>query len=212
MGKRCMQRAKRQHTSKAMVGGYRKLMRSVVKRRVLVDMDGVLVDWDRGFLDAWGDRSPVDRSDYYIQGASLTRIAKTQKSCFALRAFQESAAHEGRNLSAAQNGRQRIRCVNMHVSSHSVAILRAGKVGASASTLGDAFLPRVILTRDKTAVMGDVLIDDKPQVTGKYAPSWSHIIFDAPYNREVSRRWEGANDELGIMGKCAGGCSNERGG
>lgn len=32
--------------------------------------------------------------------------------------------------------------------------------------LGDEFLDRVILTRDKTVVRADLLVDDKPRITG----------------------------------------------
>ena len=41
---------------------------------------------------------------------------------------------------------------------------------------------------DKTLVRGDVLIDDKPHVTGSNAPTWQHLLYDAPYNRDIERR------------------------
>merc|ERR1719253_2506561 len=34
-------------------------------------------------------------------------------------------------------------------------------------------------------IIGDVLIDDKPQVTGTMTPTWEHIVFEAPYNKSV---------------------------
>jgi 5'-nucleotidase len=51
--------------------------------------------------------------------------------------------------------------------------------------LGAAWLERFNLVRDKTLVRGDVLIDDKPAVTGRLTPEWRHIIYDAPYNRSA---------------------------
>ena len=36
---------------------------------------------------------------------------------------------------------------------------------------------RVIITIDKTLVHGDVLVDDKPQVTGARPASWTHLRF-----------------------------------
>jgi hypothetical protein len=39
---------------------------------------------------------------------------------------------------------------------------------------------RVILTHDKTLVRGDVLIDDKPGITGNMIPAWKHLVFDSP--------------------------------
>lgn len=53
--------------------------------------------------------------------------------------------------------------------------------------LGEVWLNRLIITRDKTLVRGDILVDDKPVVTGSIAsPSWTHVIFDQPYNRTVA--------------------------
>jgi 5'-nucleotidase len=49
--------------------------------------------------------------------------------------------------------------------------------------LGSEFTERVILTRDKTLVRGDVLIDDKPVIGGISTPQWRHVLFDQPYNR-----------------------------
>ena len=34
--------------------------------------------------------------------------------------------------------------------------------------LGHEFLEQIILTRDKTVVSGDILIDDKPDILGKF--------------------------------------------
>jgi 5'-nucleotidase len=44
---------------------------------------------------------------------------------------------------------------------------------------------RLILTHDKTLVRGDVLVDDKPEITGEAEPEWKHVLFDQPYNRGV---------------------------
>jgi 5'-nucleotidase len=40
----------------------------------------------------------------------------------------------------------------------------------------------IVMTRDKTFVMGDVIFDDKPVITGCMRPTWEHIVFGAPYN------------------------------
>ena len=51
-----------------MVEKYRELLLRVAPPVILLDMDGALVDWDAGFRERWGDRSPIyrDRS-YYMQ-------------------------------------------------------------------------------------------------------------------------------------------------
>jgi hypothetical protein len=42
----------------------------------------------------------------------------------------------------------------------------------------------MVMTRDKCLVQGDVLIDDKPEITGSLIPTWEHIVFAAPYNKQ----------------------------
>ena len=37
-------------------------------------------------------------------------------------------------------------------------------------------------------VQGHLLIDDKPLIEGAAKPRWKHILFDAPYNRQVTDR------------------------
>lgn len=36
---------------------------------------------------------------------------------------------------------------------------------------------RLILTSDKTLVRGNVLIDDKPEITGRMQPVWEHVYY-----------------------------------
>ena len=69
--------------------------------------------------------------------------------------------------------------------------------------LGAAFTTRMILTRDKTIIAGDALIDDHPEITGSCTPSWRHIVFDQPYNRALSgprlKGWANWRAVLGPM-------------
>jgi len=69
--------------------------------------------------------------------------------------------------------------------------------------LGEDWLRRLIITVDKTSVRGDVLIDDKPLITGIQQPVWSHIVFEAPYNREIEmhgrRRLKSWNDWVEVL-------------
>jgi 5'-nucleotidase len=51
--------------------------------------------------------------------------------------------------------------------------------------LGREWCGRMILTRDKTFIRGNILIDDSPSVSGVSAPEWTHILYDQPYNRNV---------------------------
>jgi glycosyltransferase involved in cell wall biosynthesis len=55
-----------------MVEQYRELILSVAPPVILLDMDGVLVDWDKGFLSKWKNKSIIDRSkSYYMEQCLL---------------------------------------------------------------------------------------------------------------------------------------------
>ncbi|MFE1168454.1 hypothetical protein [Nocardiopsis sp. NPDC058789] len=49
--------------------------------------------------------------------------------------------------------------------------------------LGPELANNTVITRDKSRVLGDVLIDDKPEVTGAVQPQWSLLRFTRHYNR-----------------------------
>ena len=61
------------------------------------------------------------------------------------------------------------------------------KFDSVAEHLGHEWADRIIMTRDKTLVQGDVLIDDKPEVEGIATPTWIHVYYDRPYNRGNDR-------------------------
>ncbi|EPY88640.1 5,3-nucleotidase, mitochondrial-like protein [Camelus ferus] len=61
---------------------------------------------------------------------------------------------------------------------------------------GPDFLEQIVLTRDKTVVSADLLIDDRVDITGKWPaagegagaepnPSWEHVVFTACHNRHT---------------------------
>uniref|UniRef100_A0A8D2IP20 5', 3'-nucleotidase, cytosolic n=1 Tax=Urocitellus parryii TaxID=9999 RepID=A0A8D2IP20_UROPR len=53
--------------------------------------------------------------------------------------------------------------------------------------LGPQFVERIILTRDKTVVLGDLLIDDKDTIQGlEETPSWEHILFTCCHNQHLA--------------------------
>ncbi|MGL4998004.1 MAG: 5' nucleotidase, NT5C type [Cetobacterium sp.] len=56
--------------------------------------------------------------------------------------------------------------------------------------VGEGWGARIVLTKDKTLVTGDFLIDDKPVITGAdSAPQWTHITFTQPHNKSVDTQF-----------------------
>lgn len=48
---------------------------------------------------------------------------------------------------------------------------------------GRSWIDKLILTRDKTVVYGNLLIDDKPKISGALnSPTWDHVLFRACHN------------------------------
>jgi 5'-nucleotidase len=63
---------------------------------------------------------------------------------------------------------------------------------------GTEWVNRIILTRDKTVVHGDALIDDKPRITGIIRPSWWHVIYSQSYNQDrAGITWKYVIDNTG---------------
>merc|ERR1712048_439663 len=186
MGQAGLQRYQKQFRLNHMVEQYKHVALRLAKPIVLVDMDGCLVDWDRGFLNAWNGRTPVDRRHYEIE------------KCVPADKYQEAVAlfeSEGffRGLPEMCGG---VSALNRLITSGFEVMICTSPVANSRycaqekwewvrEHLGDAWLKRLILACDKTTVRGDFLIDDKPSITGSQQPLWTQILFDAPYNKLV---------------------------
>jgi len=67
---------------------------------------------------------------------------------------------------------------------------------------GQKMVNKITLTRDKTLVRGEILIDDKPEITGSRKPEWEHVLFDQPYNRHIEDKrrlnWQNFREVLGL--------------
>lgn len=65
-----------------------------------------------------------------------------------------------------------------------------------APVFGDAIVHEAIITKDKHLCDGIVLIDDRPAVRSTDIAPWQHIIFDRPFNQNVTLpRLNGWRDE-----------------
>lgn len=61
----------------------------------------------------------------------------------------------------------------------------SAKIDSLVRHFGRDIAKNAILTHDKTMVVGDILIDDKPDITGRIAtPAWQQVVFDWSYNRD----------------------------
>ena len=161
--------------------------------RVLVDMDGVLAWWEKNLIRRmkaqypdvpifeFGERTVADlesRSDYQTQ----------------FRAILDAPGFY-RELEPVEGGLEALQA--MRAAGHDVVICTAPS--ASNPTcgfdkyewikehLGQEWVKRTVIVFDKTLIDGDILIDDKLNVTGSRTPTWTHVIFDQSYNRVPDR-------------------------
>ena len=163
------------------------------KKLILLDQDGVLADFDAGFAAAWqqryGEAAPIataDRRHFYIrddlpaQWHDRLHRLYTAPGFFASLPAVPGAVAAARQLLAAGHD---VRICTSPINDYQNCVTE--KLHWVAEHLGEDWVARVILSKDKTWVRGDVLIDDKPEISGSLQPVWQHWLYDAPYNRHI---------------------------
>jgi 5'-nucleotidase len=157
--------------------------------RILVDMDGVVADWAAGMQLALQSPDFLDWSRWEILAEDATdeHRAAFARALRSPRFYRRLTPIEGAvdALRAMSEQHDVFLCSTPDLTNQTCA---SDKIHWTRAVLGHAWTTRLILTHDKTIVHGDVLIDDKPQVTGAMVPTWEHILFDQPYNRNVLNR------------------------
>ncbi len=162
--------------------------------RILVDMDGVLSDFEKGFIRRWKEKhpdkrvfEPEERKGFYI----IDQYPKEWKPLIV-----EIRSEPGffYNLEPVPGGLSAVRemaemdwevfiCSSPMLSHEYCATEKYRWVEKH---LGREWKKRVILTKDKTVIKANILIDDRPDVKGsENPPSWEHVLYDRPYNRDV---------------------------
>lgn len=157
----------------------------------LIDMDGVVADWNGRFQH-------IARSDYsHINFPFLTENLnwdlmhgldeEAQEAVISIMNLDGFYADldmiPGADVALNEMVEEGIHvsiCTSPSINNRTCA---SDKLFWLENNIGKGFAKRAVITSDKTLVMGDVLFDDKPEITGAYRPVWEHILFDQPYNR-----------------------------
>lgn len=163
------------------------------RKIILLDQDGVLADLEASFLVIWTEKYPgrfyvplKERKHFKIKEDYPECCHDDIDSIFNAEGFY-------RNLIPVEGALDAVRemercdldisiCTSPLTSSPYCA---SEKFDWVKHFLGQSWLDKLVITRDKSLVRGRLLIDDKPEVHRTITPVWEHILFDQPYNREV---------------------------
>lgn len=175
---------------------------------ILFDQDGVLADFERGFIEIWsevGTCPAVDfedrkefmlEDDYPLEHRGAAREVLRQPGFFRnLKPFEDAVVAFHEMVSEGYD----VRICTSPLSFYRYCVPE--KCEWVERHLGAKFVSRMIVTKDKTLVHGHILFDDNPCVEGVMPPSWTHVVVDAPYNRDITRpriiSWKNWRDVVG---------------
>jgi 5'-nucleotidase len=188
LGKAGREHALKKFTVERMIRDYSRISRTISPVTILIDMDGVLVDWDQGFVSEWKGRSEIVREKSYVMQECVPTEFKQEAiyisrspGFFATLPPMEGAIEAIKAL-ADIPGFNVLICTSPLLSNPTCV---QDKFSWVRSHLGPDWVERIVLTRDKTTVRGDILIDDKPEIQGSHHPTWIQAVFDQPYNRHL---------------------------
>jgi 5'-nucleotidase len=168
--------------------------------RILVDMDDVICNWSQGYDDAIARlrESPnphISRAAMgvpsYLESTSWDLMADrtTEERMIIFTVFAEPDFYA--NLTPITGALKAL--AEMEAAGHDVHIVSTpmpSNVGCASDKLawvsrylGEKWRQRVILTNDKTLIYGEVLFDDKGNITGGITPTWEQVLIDMPHNQ-----------------------------
>ena len=163
---------------------------------ILVDMDGVLADFDSGFIAIWKERHPnkpyipadqrttfYSTDQYPLRHRPLVWNIMRESGFFTKLPPIEGAIKGVKDL--ARSGFEVFFCSSPLIPNRTSASDKYSWIGKH---FGRKWLSKLILAPDKTLVDGAILIDDRPEIKGVRKPTWEHVLYDQPYNREVKER------------------------
>ena len=162
---------------------------------VLVDMDGVLVDFDAWIYerrDLWPSLNP-DRSaqrHYFLTDEVSKEDARKMRQCVnAGRVFRDAPPIEGAIAGVWALAEEADVWICTKPLEANVRC-RDEKASWVRRHLGAEWERRLIITPDKSLVHGDILLDDAIKLPWIERASWAPVVYDDDFNGSGSK-WDG---------------------
>ncbi len=161
---------------------------------LLLDLDGVLADFDRGFALRWqahtGHRPlrSEQRRHFHIADDYAPQLRECIEALIASPGFYRQLPLMAGAAEAVSELRQQGLELRVVSTASALPHINEDKRAWVSLHLGPDMAERCILSEDKTLITADVLIDDKPRITGQHCPRWQHILYDQAYNRHIAGR------------------------
>lgn len=176
--------------------------------RILVDMDGVIADFELAFLSIYRNRHPdkpfiplEQRTNFYIMDQYPQELRPLIKDiCFSKWFFLGLPPIEGsiKALLEMKSRGDEVYICSSPLLSNPYCIEE--KYEWVKNYLGEKWIQNVVITKDKTIIHGDFLIDDKPEVKGIQTPTWEHVLYSQPYNMQIDSKrrltWKDWNEVI----------------
>lgn len=164
--------------------------------RILVDIDGTVADWGKRYgelLDEYGPEAANIPRHHEQHSFNLNEGRNTEEKKIIKQIMNDPRFYS--ELEPIRGAKTVLRA--MLKRGHDVRFVTSpwvsnptcasDKLNWVVKHYGAHWGQRVIITTDKTLVRGDVLIDDKPEITGAADPEWVHVLYSQPYNEDVRR-------------------------
>lgn len=174
-------------------------------KTILVDMDGVVCDFEAQFLQCWRSAYPdagwipvEQRRTHYVDRdpSGVYDESRSHSVITAPRFYETMPPIPGaiEALREMQDWGLEVRiCTAPFGKGDTAAKCEVEKRAWVKTHLGEEWLTpeRFVCIKDKTLVAGNLLIDDKPEPSSHWSgslakePSWKHVVFSQPFNVEA---------------------------
>ena len=167
--------------------------------RILIDMDGVLADFEKTLLETYRLKFPDKpyirmeeiksfhaEDDYEKIEAGLKSIIRGICSSKGFYYSLQPISGGSEAVSEMNKLGNEIFICTSPLTEYENCILE--KHQWVEKYLGRDWVKKIVMTKDKTIIKGDILIDDKPEIAGIDIPSWEHILYSQPYNKNINKK------------------------